>query len=53
MLGKKKLAAAIFMDVMRAFDHVSKTSLVKRMIKLGIDGDLIRWTQFFLTDRKV
>ena len=51
--AEKKLATALFIDIKRAFDHVSKTSLVKKMIKLGIDGDLIRWTQFFLTDRKV
>lgn len=40
--AEKKLAVALFMDIKGAFDHVSKTSLVERMIKLGIDGDLIR-----------
>ena len=42
--AERKLAAALFMDIKEAFDHVSKTKLVERMIKLGIDGDLIRWT---------
>ena len=51
--AEKKLAAVLFMDVKEAFDHVSRTKLVERMIELGIDGDLIRWTQSFLTDRKV
>lgn len=52
-LAKKKLAAALFIDVKGAFDHVSKKSLVEKMIQLGIDGELIQLTQFFLTDRKV
>ena len=51
--AEKKLATALFMDVKGAFDHVSQTKLVERIIELGIDGDLIRWTQSFLTDRKV
>lgn len=51
--AEKKLAAALFMDVKGAFDHVSKTKLVERMMELGIDGDLIRWTRSFLTDRRV
>lgn len=39
---EKKLAAALFMDVKGAFDHVSKTRLVERMIEIGIDGALIK-----------
>ncbi len=38
--AEKKLAAVLFMDVKGAFDHVSKTSLVERMIKLGI---MVTW----------
>ena len=41
------------MDVKGAFDHVSKDWLVKRMVDIGIDGDLIKWTRLFLTDRMV
>lgn len=48
--AKKKLAAALFMDVKGAFDHVSKTQLIARMLELGVDGDLIRWTKSFLTN---
>ena len=51
--AEKKLAAALFMDVKGAFDYVSKTRLVGRMMELGIDGDIIRWTKSFLTDRRV
>lgn len=50
MLGR---AAALFIDVKRAFDYVSNTRMVERMIELGIDGDIIRWTQSFLTDQGV
>lgn len=48
---EKKLAAALFMDFKGAFDHVSKTQLSARMIELGIDGNLVSWTNSFLTDR--
>lgn len=49
----KKLAAALFMDVKETFDHVSKIQLLTRMTKLGIDGNLMRWTNSFLTNRKI
>lgn len=39
--AKKELAAALFMDVKGAFDHVSKAQLVARMVELDIDGDPI------------
>jgi ribonuclease HI len=51
--GQKKLAAALFLDVKGAFDHVDPARLTRRMGELGIDGDLIRWTQSFLTGRRV
>ena len=51
--AEKKLAAALFMGVKGAFDHVSKTQLVAQMLELEIDGDLIRWTKSFLTNRKL
>ena len=50
---EKKLAAALFMDVKGAFDHVSKAQLITRMIELGIDGDLVAWTSSFLIHRKI
>ena len=51
--AEKKLAAALFMDVKGAFDHVARNQLISRMVELDIDGDLIRWTRSFLTDRKI
>lgn len=37
----KKLAGALFMDIKEVFDHVSRSQLLKRMIELGIKGDLV------------
>jgi ribonuclease HI len=51
--AQKQLAAALFMDVKGAFDHVSSSKLVERMRELRVDGDLVRWTWSFLADRKV
>ena len=36
-----EVAAALFMDVKGAFDHVSRKKLAERMTNLGLDGDLI------------
>ena len=49
----RQIAGALLMDVKGAFDHVSRAQLAQRMADLGIDDDLIGWTQSFLTDRWV
>lgn len=41
---KKKLAGALFINVKGAFNHVSRSQLLKRIIEVGIDGDLVAWT---------
>ena len=41
-MSQKKLAAALFMDVKRAFDHILKNQLIAQMLELAIDRDLIR-----------
>ena len=51
--SEKLLAGALFMDVKGAFDHVSKAQLLRHIINLGIDGDLVGWTRSFLTNQKV
>ncbi len=40
---EKKLATALFMDIKRAFDHISKGQLLNRMIELDIDGEKYSW----------
>lgn len=44
---QKKLAAALFMDVKRAFDYVSECQLHTCMIELGVDGNLRLERTFF------
>ena len=41
------------MDIKKAFDHISWAQLVQKMSDLGIDDDLIGWTQFLFTNRWV
>jgi ribonuclease HI len=50
---QQQLTGAAFLDMVGAFDHTDPARLVKRMGELGIDRDLMRWVQSFLTDRKV
>lgn len=51
--AEKKLSKALFVHVKGAFDHISQIRLVKKMMELGIDSNLIYWTKSFLTDRIV
>ena len=41
------------MDVKEGFDYILKNQLILMMTKMGVDGDLIKWTKSFLTDRTV
>lgn len=41
------------MDVKGAFDHVSRIKITQKKVKLGIDNDWIKMTQFFLIDWQV
>lgn len=40
------------MDVRGAFNHVCRNSLMRKMEAMGTDGDLVRWTGFFISDRR-
>ncbi|EED15087.1 reverse transcriptase, putative, partial [Talaromyces stipitatus ATCC 10500] len=48
-----KLAAALFMDIEGAFDHVILAKLVEVLREASVDGDLIHWVTSFLSDRRV
>ncbi|EED21750.1 endonuclease/reverse transcriptase, putative [Talaromyces stipitatus ATCC 10500] len=48
-----KLAAALFMDIEGAFDHVILAKLVEVLREASVDGDLIHWVISFLSDRRV
>ena len=51
--NNQQITGTLLMDVKGAFNHVSQAKLAQRMVNLGIDDNLIRWTQSFLTDRWV
>ena len=50
---EKKVAGALLMDVKSAFNNVSRPVLSRRLTDLGIEPDLVRWTDSFMSDRKV
>ena len=50
---KKKLAAALFIDVKGAFDHMAKNQLISEIFKLEIDGYLTHWTRLLFMQRKL
>jgi hypothetical protein len=41
------------MDVKGAFDHVDRRRLSKTMVAKKVDGDLVEWTEDFMTNRSV
>src|SRR5271154_29236 len=49
----KKIAGALFIDIKGAFPNVDRPRLLARLIELGIPGDLVRWIDSFLSNRKV
>lgn len=43
----------LLMDVKRTFDHVSKNELMRKIEAMGVDGDLVRCTGSFMSERRV
>lgn len=50
--SKKRIALALLLDVKGAFDRVNKKQLLKRMVQAGIAGNIVRWVDSFLSDRR-
>jgi hypothetical protein len=50
--GQKRVALALLLDVKGAFDRVNKQKLIGRMIQVGIAGNIVRWVDSFLSDRR-
>lgn len=48
----KRTALVLLLDVKGAFDRVDKTHLLKRMVQVGIAGDIVRWAYSFLSLRR-
>ena len=39
--AKKKFAKALFIDLKKIFNHVSKVKLIAQMVEIGVDGNFI------------
>jgi hypothetical protein len=50
--AKKCTALVLLLDVNGAFDRVDKRQLLKRMTQVGMAGNMIRWVDSFLSDRR-
>jgi Reverse transcriptase (RNA-dependent DNA polymerase) len=50
---KKKHLEALFLDVKGAFNYMAKNRLLSRMKELNIPSYLIKWTNSFLSKRRV
>ncbi len=49
----KKVILVLFINVKRAFNHVSANQLIKIYIDLGLPKLLYSWIDSFLVDRKI
>ena len=49
---RKRRAAAIYLDLQKAFELVNKDVLLSELITAGLHGRLLAWTSDFLTDRR-
>ena len=45
-------AEVIYLHLAKAFDKVDHGILIRKMVKMGIGGPILRWIQAFLTNRK-
>lgn len=50
--SQKRIALALLLDVKGAFDRVNKQKLLLRMVQVGIAGNIVRWVDSFLSDRR-
>lgn len=50
---ERKLVGMLLIDVKGALHHVSRNYLLRTIESMGADGDLIRWTDWFMSDRSV
>ena len=50
---EKKVTSVLFMDIKKAFDHISGNQILKICQKLQLSKSLYYWIKSFLQDRKV
>jgi hypothetical protein len=46
------MVVTLLFDIKGAFDRVNKRQLLKRMVRIGIAGDIVRWVDSFPSDRQ-
>jgi hypothetical protein len=49
----EKLSSKLLLDVKGAFDRANKKQLLNRMVQVGMAGNIVRWVDSFLSDRRV
>jgi hypothetical protein len=50
--NQKQTVLALLLDVKGAFDRVSKQRLLRRILEVSITGNIVRWVDSFLLDRR-
>ena len=50
---RKEITGALCMDVRAAFPSVARGCLLRRMREMEVDEELVRWTDSFMSDRRV
>ena len=51
-LDAGKITDVIYLDFQKAFDKVPHRRLIQEIRRYGLDGDILTWTENFLTDRQ-
>ena len=51
LLDKRVQTDAIYLDFAKAFDRVDHQLLLRKLQSFGIDGNLLKWFENYLTDR--
>lgn len=50
---ERKVVAAVFLDLEKAFDLMWSTGTIMQLSKFGIDGRMLKWIHNFLANRKI
>jgi hypothetical protein len=51
-MAANKDTIMVFLDISKAFDKVWHKGLIYKLCRLGINGNLLKWTTSYLTERK-
>jgi hypothetical protein len=52
-LDEERILAAIFLDVRKAIDSISHTTLMSKMEHIGIQGNSYHWFETYLSKRPI